>query len=269
MRGCASSSLHCLNDAANRQRATEIHPKADNATGAAGLCEKHDHLHVILPWSVEDADMAQAKRSPGHTRRTPRQQRSRQAVEAIFEATARLIEDHGLEKLTTARIAELAGYGVGTLYDYFPDKNAILIAMARQELDKVVGTIQKSLVLPKGAEKNGAAIQSAMRALIRGFGGRQRLRGALLTVMIAHGHSEELSAPIEIIVNFIRQQDKETDINRINRLSSEQLYILTRAVTGIIRAWAMEGCTRINAQALEVELTGLVISYIDHSFRHA
>jgi len=55
--------------------------------------------------------MAQTKRPSPSARRTPRQQRSVQAVEAIFEATARLIESQGLETLTTARIAELAGYG--------------------------------------------------------------------------------------------------------------------------------------------------------------
>jgi hypothetical protein len=55
--------------------------------------------------------MAQTKRSNPSARRTPRQQRSVQAVEAIFEATARLIESQELEMLTTARIAELAGYG--------------------------------------------------------------------------------------------------------------------------------------------------------------
>ena len=89
--------------------------------------------------------MAQSKRrSPGE-RRTPRQQRSVQAVEAIFEATARLIESQGLETLTSARIAEVAGYGVGTVYDYFPTKNAILVAMARQELDKTLGSVQRAL----------------------------------------------------------------------------------------------------------------------------
>jgi AcrR family transcriptional regulator len=54
-----------------------------------------------------------------------------------------LIESQGLETLTTARIAEVAGYGVGTVYDYFPTKNAILVAMARQELDKTLGSVER------------------------------------------------------------------------------------------------------------------------------
>src|SRR5437899_4174293 len=120
--------------------------------------------------------MARTNRAHADARRTPRQQRSVQAVEAIFEATAQLIEGHGLQALTTARIAEVAGYGVGTVYDYFPTKNAILVAMARQEINKTMASVQKAL-RQTDAEDPATATRRAMRALIRGFGGRQRLRG--------------------------------------------------------------------------------------------
>ncbi|MDL2269264.1 TetR/AcrR family transcriptional regulator [Desulfosarcina sp. OttesenSCG-928-G17] len=209
--------------------------------------------------------MTQSKRHSGDTRRTPRQQRSRQAVDAIFEATARLVESQGVERLTTARIAELSGYGVGTLYDYFPDKYAILVAMARRELDTIVKSVQQALTQPDTTKENTSATQKAMHALVCGFGGRQRLRGALLTTMIASGHASELSAPIELIVNFLRHQDQEPGAKEMNRLSSDQLYILTRAVVGIIRAWAMEGCTRLSPHTLEVELTHLVQNYVHHA----
>jgi AcrR family transcriptional regulator len=189
-----------------------------------------------------------------------------QAVEAIFEATARLLESQGLAALTTARIAEVAGYGVGTVYDYFPNKNAILVAMARQELDRVVRSIQKALKQADTGD-TATATQRAMRALIRGFGGRQRLRGALLTSMIAQGHSSELATPIEVIIEFLREQERTLDTDDWTRLRPERLYVLTRAVVGVIRAWAMEGTTRVSAQALEIELTELVRSYAGASLR--
>jgi AcrR family transcriptional regulator len=210
--------------------------------------------------------MAQTKRTGGGARRRPRQQRSVQAVEAIFEATARLLESQGLAALTTARIAEVAGYGVGTVYDYFPNKNAILVAMARQELDRVVRSIQKALKQADTGD-TATATQRAMRALIRGFGGRQRLRGALLTSMIAQGHSSELATPIEVIIEFLREQERTLDTDDWTRLRPERLYVLTRAVVGVIRAWAMEGTTRVSAQALEIELTELVRSYAGASLR--
>lgn len=211
--------------------------------------------------------MAQTKRRGPGERRTPRQQRSVQAVEAIFEATARLIESQGMETLTTARIAELAGYGVGTVYDYFPTKNAILVAMARQELDKTLGSVQRAL--RQDSEGPTTATQRAMRAMIRGFGGRRRLRGALLSTMMAQGHSSELTRPVEMIADFLRRQETLVDGADLTGMPPERLYVLTRAIVGVIRAWAMEGGGDVSAQTLELELTELVRSYVQHCLMRA
>src|SRR3974377_90482 len=131
------------------------------------------------------------KRRP-KSRRTPRQQRSRETIGAIFEATARLLERTGPSELTTIGIAQLSGYGVATVYDYFPNKEAILVAMARHELEKTLRSVQKALSsdILDGAE---TTMRLAIRALIRGFGGRQKLRRILLETMIAQGYSIELS----------------------------------------------------------------------------
>lgn len=212
--------------------------------------------------------MAQIKRPSPSVRRTPRQQRSVQAVEAIFEATARLIESQGLETLTTARIAELAGYGVGTVYDYFPTKNAILVAMARQELEKTLGSVQREL-RRTDAEGPATAMQRAMHAMIRGFGGRRRLRGALLATMMAQGHSSELTRPVEMIADFLCRQEMPVDGVDLTGMPPERLYVLTRAIVGVIRAWAMEGSVQVSAQTLELELTELVRGYVQHCLTRA
>ena len=75
--------------------------------------------------------MTQAKRSSPSGRWTPRQRRSVQTVEAIFDATATVIESPKLETLTTAPIAKLAVYGVGTSFAYFPTKNPLLSRSCR------------------------------------------------------------------------------------------------------------------------------------------
>lgn len=57
-------------------------------------------------------------------RRSPRQERSQFTVDAIFEAVARIVATQGEDALTTNRIAEVAGVSVGSLYQYFPSKEA-------------------------------------------------------------------------------------------------------------------------------------------------
>ena len=175
--------------------------------------------------------MTQTRRPGARARRTPRQRRSVRAVEAIFEATARLFESHGLEALTTARIAEVAGYGLGTVYDDFPTKNAILVAMARQELDKTLASVQRELSDPD-SEDPATATQRAVRAMIRGFGGRRRLRAALLSTMMTQGHLSELTRPVETIADFLRRKQPPVDGVGLTGMPPERLYVLTRAVVG-------------------------------------
>ncbi|MCK9248348.1 MAG: TetR/AcrR family transcriptional regulator [Solirubrobacteraceae bacterium] len=67
-------------------------------------------------------------------RRRPSQGRSRATVEALVEAAAQVFERHGYAAGTTNRIAERAGVSIGTLYQYFADKDALLVAVAEEHL---------------------------------------------------------------------------------------------------------------------------------------
>jgi AcrR family transcriptional regulator len=66
-------------------------------------------------------------------RKAPRQARSNQLVEDILTAAARVLAEHGAHRFTTARVAERAGVSVGSLYQYFPNKAAILFRLQTDE----------------------------------------------------------------------------------------------------------------------------------------
>jgi AcrR family transcriptional regulator len=66
-------------------------------------------------------------------RKDARQRRSEQTVEAIVSAAAHLLERHGLSELNTNQIAHRAGVSIGSLYQYFPGKEAILAELLRRE----------------------------------------------------------------------------------------------------------------------------------------
>ena len=67
--------------------------------------------------------------TPVTLRRTPSQKRGQVTVEAVLQAASREIATGGLDKLTTKRIAEAAGLSVGAVYGYFPNKQAIVLAL--------------------------------------------------------------------------------------------------------------------------------------------
>ncbi|WP_221467692.1 TetR family transcriptional regulator [Saccharopolyspora phatthalungensis] len=74
-------------------------------------------------------------------RRKPVQQRSAQRVEKMLSACAELIDEVGYDGLTTTLIAERAGVAVGSLYQFFPDKRAVVQELTLRNLDRFVRTV--------------------------------------------------------------------------------------------------------------------------------
>jgi AcrR family transcriptional regulator len=77
-------------------------------------------------------------------RKSPRQGRSIATVDAIFEATTQVLLSDGLIRLNTTRVARRAGVSVGTLYQYFPNKQALLFAVLERHLAMLAGAIEKA-----------------------------------------------------------------------------------------------------------------------------
>ena len=78
-------------------------------------------------------------------RRRPKQQRARQTVETVLQGAVRVLARDGLDGVTTNRIAEAAGVSIGSLYQYFPDKRAIFLALHERHAQRVQQVIQRTL----------------------------------------------------------------------------------------------------------------------------
>jgi len=75
-------------------------------------------------------------------RRRPVQQRSAQRVERMLDACAELIDEHGYDGVTTTLIAERAGVAVGSLYQFFPDKRAVVQALTLRNLERFLENLE-------------------------------------------------------------------------------------------------------------------------------
>jgi len=94
-------------------------------------------------------------------RKKPRQARARVTVDAIFEATIQLLLSDGLRQLTTTRVAERAGVSVGTMYQYFPNKQALIYALNERYLEALAEKIEITC-----KAHHGAPIHRMVEALI-------------------------------------------------------------------------------------------------------
>ena len=108
--------------------------------------------------------MAQHARVLLDPRKSPVQARSAASVDAILEATIQVLLTAGKERLTTTKVALRAGVSVGTLYQYFPNKSALLQAALKRHLAEVTDTVE--LVCK---EQRGRTLRQMVTALITTF----------------------------------------------------------------------------------------------------
>ena len=80
-----------------------------------------------------------------YLRKKPKQIRSKLMFDNILKASTRVLEEVSFEKFTTNRVAEAAGISIGSLYQYFPNKQSILIELERVAVDKMTANIESLL----------------------------------------------------------------------------------------------------------------------------
>ncbi|HEY4242528.1 MAG TPA: TetR/AcrR family transcriptional regulator [Kofleriaceae bacterium] len=78
-------------------------------------------------------------------RKKPRQDRARATVDAILAGTARVLVRHGFDGCTTNAVAEEAGVSIGSLYQYFPNKEALVGALIEHHVEAITGRVLNEL----------------------------------------------------------------------------------------------------------------------------
>jgi len=94
-------------------------------------------------------------------RKTALQERSRATMDALVEATARILVREGFDKASTNRIAEMAGVSIGSLYQYFPSKEALVAAVIERHQQEIMDSVRGEL-----AEVMRLPVEEAVRKLV-------------------------------------------------------------------------------------------------------
>jgi len=102
-----------------------------------------------------------AGKTQTNQRKSPVQERSRVTVDALLEATARILIREGFDKASTNRIAEVAGVSVGSLYQYFPSKEALVAALIDRHNREIMQAVQGEL-----ADAVNLPMQQAVRKIV-------------------------------------------------------------------------------------------------------
>ncbi len=199
------------------------------------------------------------KKSVDSKRRLPTRANALNTVETIFEATARILQRDGLAALNTNRIAETAGVSIGALYGYFPNKDAILLAMARRELDALRDRVATALL---AVDDEVHPVRRAIRALIKGYSVRNRARRILMETLFSRGGSEDMARPVSEIARLVAAQGARLYPEGAAAPSPVGLFVLTQAVDSVVRTATYENVPYLQSQEFEDELVRLVMGYL-------
>jgi AcrR family transcriptional regulator len=194
-------------------------------------------------------------------RKKPAQARSEQTVDTIIEATAQVLEREGEAALTTNRLAERAGFSIGTLYQYFPNKDSILRLLADRERERVERAVAAAVRDP-----DAAGLEPVMRAIIEiaigSFGNRVQLRRFLLLRFFKSDLVASVGQTIDTIGRLIAEAVARHGGLEMRPLDGARAYVLTRAITGTIRGAVLENSPLLHSAEFKEEMVRLALAYL-------
>lgn len=194
-------------------------------------------------------------------RKAPVQGRAQHTVRMIYQATAQIIENEGLAALSTNKIARVAGFSVGTLYQYFPSKEAVLQAMIADERQRVMDEMRAVLLdVAAGRQEPLDGLRLRIRALIQAFGLGNSLNRAIIKLAWQMDHVDTVAqaqreGAEHVAIAWAQVQAREPGLRAP---TPALLFVATRAVIGTIRAASLENSPLLGTQAFEDELVRMV-----------
>lgn len=195
-------------------------------------------------------------------RKSPAQERSERTIETIFEATAQILDRDGDKGVSTNTIAERAGFSIGTLYQYFPNKDAILLAMAEREERRIMGRVEAVLSGADNADFE-ERVRLVVRTILSAFDGRFRIRHRLtLAVLRSSTLATRNQAVARISARLSDNLLRRANAGEIRPMSEAAVFVMTRALVGTIRNAMIEDSPLLRTPEFEDELVRLICNFV-------
>jgi AcrR family transcriptional regulator len=195
-------------------------------------------------------------------RRRPRQARAQATVEAIVKATSRVLVEEGYDRASTNRIAHAAGVSIGSLYQYFPSKEALVAALVESHAERMRAAIDGALQQSEAP----ALLEQRARLLVQGMMAAYRVDPQLHHVLCqevpkigelqkVYGFEQHLADICRRYLFLVGDRIRLTDVDRA-------VFLLVNAVPGVVRAAIQADPEGTNDARLAEELTDMIVRYL-------
>lgn len=205
--------------------------------------------------------MAKRAKKAANPRKAPEQDRSRATVKAIVEAAAHILVKHGYDAFTTNRVAERAGVSIGSLYQYFPNKDALLSELMRRHV----------IEIERGVEEIASQALSAPLADVIRAGIEQNVKSHLIDPELHRVLSEEVPALGALDWKKAFSDRMEARVRGMLEARRSEIavgdidlavYIVTRAVEAVVHNAVGLKPHALKSGALAEELTRMVVGFL-------
>jgi AcrR family transcriptional regulator len=202
-----------------------------------------------------------ATRVRTNPRKMPSQSRSRDTVDAILAATARVLVKEGYDRASTNKIALAAGVSIGSLYQYFPSKEALVAALIdRHNLEMLA--ICETQLAALANEEPGRATRSMVRAMLRAYAVEPRLHKVLIEQVPRTGELNricEFDAQIAALVRGYLEAHRDKLLPQDLDLA---VFVVMSAVQAVTQRAVLERPEALGGEALVEEIALLTLRYL-------
>ena len=201
-------------------------------------------------------DMKTSRAEARSPRRLPRQRRSRETVEAVLDAVLRVAKREGAAAITTNRVAVAAGVSVGSLYQYFPDKHALVAALHDRHVARVERAIASCLV-----DQAEAPLEGFVRSLFDALVDAHEIEPELHEVLASHaGTGRPLEGKLRAAFRLaITSREKA---HRTPRELEKALFVLSHMTEALCHGVAWERSPSLSRAAAREESVRAVLAYL-------
>lgn len=192
-------------------------------------------------------------------RKRPRQQRSRATVEAILTATARVLVERGYEATTTNHVAQVAGVSIGSLYQYFPNKAALVMAVVEHHCTAMYELLEASAAA-LGDAPIPVAVRSYVTAMVEAHAVNPDLHRVLVQQAMHIGLEtlQQIDQASQGVVRAYLERRREEILPRNLEMAA---YVLVRSVEAVVHGMVLEA-SEIDPDAVADEVIDLVLRYL-------
>lgn len=190
-------------------------------------------------------------------RRRPRQARSESTVDAIYEATAQIIEREGADRITTRRISEVSGFSIGTLYQYFQDRDSLLMAMSISHRDRLIERLKATLEASRDRPVREAISRLVAVLVADARGNRKTLRAVMRAVT-----RKEMAAKMRDGMRVLDEHIGRSLAQLAERggliLSPACRFVLSRSLTCVLWSAVMDDSDLLDSLEIEDQICAML-----------